>query len=133
MRLLVKRLLGRVSKNQAGFTLVELLVVVGIIVALAAVVMTRVTGFAGAGDQASAESERDMVQAALDTMMVDQGITTVDATTVYVNDFTVNPTGTGTVPLYNGYLREGSTSRAYCWNSTGEITGQASSPGGACP
>lgn len=106
----------------------------GIIVALAAVVMTRVTGFADAGDQASAESERDMVQAAMDTMMVAQGITSIDAQAANVGDFTSEPTGTGTIALYNGYLREATTSRCYTWSAEGEITGQQDRDGsGNCP
>ena len=65
--------------DKEGFTLIELLVVIGIIVALAANTVLLVTKFAGKGDEGALEAETQTVQTAMDTMMAENGITTVTA------------------------------------------------------
>ena len=91
-----KRLDPRALKGQSGFTLVELLVVVGIVVALAAVSIVSVTQFAGKGEEGATAAELDTVQAAMDTMMADKGeiiVTANDLSTssTTVQDFTGKP------------------------------------------
>ena len=73
-----KRLSRRV-KNQRGFTLVEMLVVIGIIVALAAVIVPLVIQFAGNGAEVADNAEWDAVQMSLDTMTADKELTAVSA------------------------------------------------------
>ena len=72
MRSLTRRLAVNLRKRQAGFTLVELLVVVGIIVALGAVIVPNVLRFADSGDKGANTAEAASVQTAIDTMMTSQ-------------------------------------------------------------
>ena len=53
MRGFIRNRMGRMGKGQKGFTLIEMLVVVGIIVALAAIVVPLVIRFADSGEQAA--------------------------------------------------------------------------------
>ena len=134
MRNLTSRLVKRICRSQAGFTLAELLVVVGIIVALAAVIIPTVTKFTGKGDQGAQSSEKENVQSAFDAMMTDKGITTVTALagpTLSTNAWTALPAGTGAVPL-NGYLRSDNTKYYYCYDATGKVTRQDTAAT-ACP
>ena len=113
-------------RSQKGFTLVELLVVVGIIVALAAVIVPSVVVFSGKGDEGAKAAESESIQVAMDTMMADQGISGVTALGSGDNSvqaWTVLPAGTGALPL-SGYLREDSTAFFYCYDGTGKITRQ---------
>ena len=68
--------------------------------------------------------EEDDLQTALDSMMVDKGISRVAANAQSTNSWFDNPTGTSTAPLYPTYLRTPSTECFYCWDSTGMVTRQ---------
>jgi prepilin-type N-terminal cleavage/methylation domain-containing protein len=127
MRTLVRKL----GRRQAGFTLVELLVVVGIIVGLAAVIVPSVAQFATRGDTGAQAAEKANVQAAFDTMMADNNITSVTAVNLATtgtagNNFAALPAGTGADPLA-GYLREPTTKYFYCWSAAGLVTEQFTS------
>ena len=129
MKRFIRSLLNRFRQSQAGFTLVELLVVVGIIVALAAVVVPSVTLFAGKGEEGAKSSERDNVQAAMDSLMADNGIVAVtahnlvgDTSLADWSTLDLDP-GTGTLNL-NTYLRENPTNYFYCWDGVGLVTNQ---------
>ncbi|PZC46717.1 MAG: Type II secretory pathway, pseudopilin PulG [Chloroflexi bacterium] len=129
MKRFIKSLVNRLRRSQAGFTLVELLVVVGIIVALAAVVVPAVTLFAGKGEEGAKSAERDNVQAAMDSLMADNSLIAVTAQNL-VGDSSLadwstvdlDP-GAGTLNL-NTYLRENPTNYFYCWDGTGLVTNQ---------
>ena len=102
----------QVDQREAGFTLVELLVVVGIIVALAAVIVPSVVLFSGKGSEGAKAAEVDSVQSAIDTMMADKAITGVTALTPADNSvqlWTSLPAGTGSAVLAT-YLRSDTTS-----------------------
>ena len=60
-----RRLSRRLPGSEAGFTLVELLVVVGVIVALAAVIVPSVVKFSGKGETGAKAAEGENVQAPL--------------------------------------------------------------------
>ena len=130
---LIKKMVTRVSRSQSGFTLAELLVVVAIIVALAAVIIPTVTRFTGKGDEGAKSAENQNVQAAMDAMMADNSLTAISGAmpSSSVNDWITNP-GTGATAL-NGYLRADATKYFYCYDSTGLITRQDSASAGACP
>ena len=77
MKAFIGRLLAKLPGNRAGFTLVEMLVVVAIIVALAAVIVPTVTIFLGRGEAAAREAEMEAVQTAIDSLMVSESLTSV--------------------------------------------------------
>ncbi len=111
--------------NQAGFTLVELLVVVGIIVALATVSIVSVSQFSGKGEEGAKSSELATVQSAMDTMMASQSIQSITANNLSTlssgqNNFTSLPAGTGAAPLLS-YMRNNPTAYWYCWDITGKV------------
>ncbi len=119
MKSLGRKLVRRLRTHQLGFTLVELLVVVGIIVALAAVIIPNVIQFAGEGETGAKAAEQSNVQAAMDSMMADLGITTVTAndlvTDTSIADFATVPTEG---PLIT-YMRANPTTYFYCWDAVG--------------
>ena len=63
----LKKRIHSVGREASGFTLVELLVVVGIIVALAGVIIPNVTEFINKGDEGARAAEGVEVQQAIDT------------------------------------------------------------------
>ncbi len=113
--------LRRLPKAESGFTLVELLVVVAIIIALAAVIIPSVASFASKGDEGARAAERDNVQTAIDTYMADNGTTTVTAnSTTATNDMSVDPD-------LSTFLRKSTTTYFYCWDTAGLVTSQQES------
>lgn len=141
----VRGLVLKGIKGQKGFTLVELLVVVGIIVALSAVIVPSVAQFASRGDSGAQSAELDSVQAAIDTMMADYGIT--DITTVNgnlansaaldtsTNDFSAAgllDLATPAVAGSGGYLRDTTLQFYYCWNISGRILSQDTAAAADC-
>ena len=120
--------LRSLRNGDSGFTLVELLVVVGIIVALAAVIIPNVASFANRGEQGAEAAEFDNLQAAMDTMMADKNIIAVTASAAsdQTNAWSALPLPAGN-ELFGGttsYLRSANTTYYYCWDSTGLITSQ---------
>ncbi len=119
-----KRISGQV-RNQKGFTLVEMLVVIGIIVALAAVIVPLVIQFSGDGAEAAENAEWDAVQTSLDTMMADKEMTAVSpqSTSTPISDGLDWDAGSGTQTLAE-YIRDANTNFCYQWASSGRLTAQ---------
>ncbi len=124
MKKTMSRILGSASNGESGFTLIEMLIVVGIIVALAAAIVPQVVQFGERGTEGAAASEQAAVQAAMDSMLADEGISSVTANTQSINAWNaVNAdlTGAAVAPTY---LSVTSTTYSYCWNTLGRITKQ---------
>ena len=141
MKGIISGLVGRTRGSESGFTLIEMLIVVGIIVALAAAIVPQVIQFGGKGEEGKKEGKKDQekaaIQVAMDSMVADNNISAVTANgsgTASRNDWTSYPTGAGTVTL-DGYLRVTSTEFYYCWDTKGKITDQLEKTNGVptCP
>ncbi len=122
MRKMLKNVVGKVGRSERGFTLIEMLVVIGIIVALAAVIVPTVIKFTSEGESGAKNAEWDAVQASFDVMMADQKIAllTGDAVSKKVTD-SLDLIGGQTL---SGYLRDASTTYCYTWDTSGKILAQ---------
>ena len=80
--------LRRSVQDHRGFTLIEMVVVIGIIVALAAVIVPLVVQFSGKGAEAAENAEWEAIQTVVDAMMTDNGMFTVlaSSTSVRITD-----------------------------------------------
>lgn len=129
----MSKLMHWVRENQEGFTLAELLVVVGIVVGLAAVILPNVGRFTGEGARGALATELASVQTAIDAFGADGGA--VDLQDTYTNELLG---GTGPIDL-TGYLRlpNGATQTTdnYCWDANGTVAQEFGADGvsTACP
>ena len=109
-------------RGERGFTLVEMLVIVSIIVALAGVVVPSVAGFSGRGEVGAMAEEIESVQSAMDIMMVDRKVESVNTSPASSqNSWKTFPNGPGTASL-DTYLKAQDTAFYYCWDSSGLTT-----------
>lgn len=132
MKAQLNRLIVGIRNAQSGFTLVELLVVVTIVVALAAASVASVIQFAGKGEEGAAAAESGTIQAAMDAMMASTSsvaVTANDLTTVGsgIQDFAAVPVEG---PLAT-YIRDNPATYYYCWDVSGKVLQLLAA--GACP
>ena len=134
MRGFLKNRLGSVAKDQKGFTLIEMLVVVGIIVALAAIIVPLVIAFSGSGQEAAQVGERETIQTAIQSMMVGNDLTAVTASTSAAGGEKILNSGTqlhATITMA-AYMDQTSTEYCYRWGTDGRLTFQYDLVAAAC-
>jgi prepilin-type N-terminal cleavage/methylation domain-containing protein len=130
----IKQWLGRVARMEKGFTLVEMMVVVGIISVLATVTTTSVVKSIDQAESGAQQAEKQSVKTALHVMMAAQGISVITSRSgeVSVNHWAALPAGPGASPLSN-YLDSPSTTYFYCYDASGNITRQDVVATASCP
>ena len=140
MQRFTKKLGLRLSKDQQGFTLVELLVVVAIIVALAAIIVPLVTSFASKGQEGAAAGELDTAQTTMDALMADNLLDSVKPSTSndVFSDFSggggeafgnLDPLVSTAQVFLSNYTRDNPLQYWYCWDNQGNVS-QAVNTGG---
>jgi type IV pilus assembly protein PilA len=136
----LQRFRRKVRGDQNGFTLLEMIVVVGIVSLLAAVIVPNIGKFIGSGDQGAKDAEADSVRHAMNAMMSETVVSTVDpwaAPEQSTNLWTDKPTDPSDDALPLGkldrqYLMATNTQYYYCYNDQGIITQQDKAPS-PCP
>ena len=118
--------------RQKGFTLVEILIAVGILAILAAVAVPTTAHFTAGSKTKSASAELSNVQTAIDSMMADLDLDTVTAITQAnaTNNMAAFPDGTNPLngDATNGdYIRQVNTKHNY-YVTTGGVVSQTIVP-----
>ncbi len=113
----------RRGRGEAGFTLVEVLMVVAILAILAAIVLPNFTGLLSGSQTSASDAELNIVQTAVDAKMANEGwanftpeILATDATT---------DMGTAGFNLYPKYMRGTATKGTYSVTTEGQVTRQS--------
>ena len=144
MSSLMTKSFQRPKGGEAGFSLMELIVAIGIIVAIAAVTIPLVTRFAGTGATGAQTAELENVQTAVDSLVAEASISSVDARTgpsTATQVWTSLPTSGGAAIQVGGsnvdladYMRMTSdqTTYFYCWGVNGAVT-QFANSSTVCP
>jgi type IV pilus assembly protein PilA len=107
------------QRGEAGFTLVELLIVLAILAILVAVVLPNFTGLLGKSQTTAGAAEKVIVQTAVDAKMASDSLATTTAITTATTDMTTASGGFGLNPTY---MRSTATKGTYTVDTTGKVT-----------
>jgi prepilin-type N-terminal cleavage/methylation domain-containing protein len=114
----MKGLLKRGHRGNKGFTLIELVIAIGVIGVLAAVVLPNAGGLVDGSQVEIAKAEWVTIQNAMDNMIAQEGLTSV-AITSATSNMEVFPSDT---PLYPDYLLTATSKGTYSCDGTGLVT-----------
>jgi prepilin-type N-terminal cleavage/methylation domain-containing protein len=129
MNAITQKVTQRLLNSEAGFTLIEMLITVGIIVTLAVVVTPQLVNYIGYGKDSQMAREKISVSKGVRLMMVDKAVGYVNAEELTArNDWTAYPTGPGNTTPISPYLTFEVSTYFYCWDSKGNVTAQYESP-----
>lgn len=126
---MVHRLSHRLAEVQNGFTMIEMIVVVGIIALLTAVIVPNIGQFTGSGKDGAMAVEKYNVQEAFELMMAENQVTAItphdksNASTATAS-WNALPVGSSEVQPLIGYLVNSSTVYYYCYDDEGVVTEQ---------
>ena len=136
---MIRRAIRRIHKDQGGFTLIEVLVVMTILGILAAIVSISLLGVTASARAKAAAAELVTVQSAMDAMLADQQVPALGGAgpiaTACNNSgstkdmahfpgglaYTGPDTGSVTV-LATHYLRQAATNYSYKCDADGKVT-----------
>ncbi|MEX1252801.1 MAG: prepilin-type N-terminal cleavage/methylation domain-containing protein [Dehalococcoidia bacterium] len=107
------------NRGEAGFTLVELLIVLAILAVLIAIVLPNFTGLIGGSETTAGDTELRIVQTAVDAKMAAESLATVTAIATATDDMT---SAAGGFDLYPNYMRSQATNGTYTMTATGQVT-----------
>ena len=114
------RTMRRMHREEGGFTLVELLIVVTILGILAAVVTTSLIGLTATANTNACKEELRTVQTAMDAVMAANNVTTVTAKAAADNVMTTAVTGA--IAMSPNYIRQAASKGTYSWTTAGLVT-----------
>ena len=114
MHSILKRSFRWIGKQEAGFSLMEIIVAIGIMAAIAAITVPLVTRFTSTGEAGAKTAEKESMETALESYMAEKGLTSVSAQ-AYTNSFASG--------VLAGFLKKSTTTYCYKWTTAGAITG----------
>ena len=116
MRSILKSSFRWIGKEEAGFSLMEIIVAIGIMAAIAAITVPLVTRFTSTGQKGAKTAELTSVETALEGYMAEEGKPSVSAQS---NTNAMNAT------VLTGFLKDSTTTYCYSWTTAAVVTQSA--------